>query len=503
MTSETGKIEFRCACGKVYRVAASHAGKQTKCPGCGVLMQVPKIGASAAVSVPATSAAVHEGRPAEVQRHVPAREAHGLPASVQTTADGGTNSGDFVNGAKGRFRVPTSFGELLGYLLLTWTGFGVIAFLASFISPLFKFGSLILFVAATVAVGQQLWILLQARQKVLTKKEVPLLWGLVKLVAWDPIEGILFLKNKAMGFCDDDLDDGHGGIRFIYPVFGEEIALRVPLETQTLSVTDDNVLTREYLSVMIRGTMKWRIRDIKNFYLLVSRELRSTMENSDGRLETAARSVQIGDANAKSAVDRLVQSAITWLRLIAEEQTRIVVSQVSSGLLIAERLKEEIPEVKDSFLQSRMLAGPQGTSSEWQNAANGLAARIEEAVRQRVGKYGIGIEEVALQEIRLPEGIVEQCIEACKAAYLPVLAQRKGLAKRAELSAEVDLLGREAVATREIVAAAPGFTLVDFVSNFLAKQMNGGGAGIGLNAVTAGALASAVGTGALPAPNVS
>ncbi|HEX8522456.1 MAG TPA: SPFH domain-containing protein [Tepidisphaeraceae bacterium] len=378
----------------------------------------------------------------------------------------------------------------------------MITFVAYFVSPLLRYLTLILFLLTTAGLCQQLWLLLQARQKVLTEKAVPLLWGLVQLVAWDPIEGVLFLKNKALGFCDDSLDDGHGGIRLIYPVLGEELALRVPLETQTLSVTDDNVLTREYLSVMIRGTMKWRIRDIKSFYLLVSRELRSTTEQPDGRLETGARGVPIGDSNPKSAIDRLVQSAITWLRLIAEEQTRIVVSQVSSGLLIAERLKEEIPEVRDSFIQSRMLAGPQGTSKEWQDAANGLASRIEDAVRQRVSKYGISVEEVALQEIRLPQEIVEQCIEACKAAYLPVLAQRKGLAKRAELSVEVELLGREAAATKQIVGAAPNFTLVDFVSGFLAKQMNG--PGLGLNTATAGALATSLAAGAaasLPPPS--
>ena len=52
-----------------------------------------------------------------------------------------------------------------------------------------------------------------------------------------PTEGVLILKNKNIDFVDDNPDDG-GGIRIIYPLLGEEVALRIPLEIQTLPFAD-------------------------------------------------------------------------------------------------------------------------------------------------------------------------------------------------------------------------------------------------------------------------
>ena len=43
--------------------------------------------------------------------------------------------------------------------------------------------------------------------------------------------------------------------------------------------------------------------------------------------------------------------------------------------------------------------------------------------------------------------------------------------RAAELRADVELLGREAVGTREVVGAAPAFALTDFVSQYLHKRL--------------------------------
>jgi hypothetical protein len=128
--------------------------------------------------------------------------------------------------------------------------------------------------------------------------------------------------------------------------------------------------------------------------------------------------------------------------------------------------------------------------AEWNGGTEGLRHQILREMAARVAPYGIVIEEVSLQEVRLPEEIVQQCIQACKAAYLPLIAQRKASKRHAELAAEVDLLGKEAVGTREVVKAAPGFALVDFVGNFLNKAMAHPD-GIGLSAPLAGPLAAA------------
>jgi regulator of protease activity HflC (stomatin/prohibitin superfamily) len=139
-----------------------------------------------------------------------------------------------------------------------------------------------------------------------------------------------------MGFFDDDLHDGHGGVRFIYPIFGDELALRVPLEVQTVQFFDEKVLTREYLSVTVHGTLKWRITDIRKFYLLLSRELRNTSDyrkiEGGGYITPGETKHVESEEEAEVSVKKKLQLAIMWLRVLAEEQARTVVSRVSSGL---------------------------------------------------------------------------------------------------------------------------------------------------------------------------
>lgn len=176
------------------------------------------------------------------------------------------------------------------------------------------------------------------------------------------------------GEANTTFGDGVGGVRFLYPLLGEELALRVPLEVQTLSFHDEKKLTREYLEVDVRGTMKWRIDDIRRFYLLVSRELRATREHGD-----------------------------------------------------------------------------------------------------RVRDYGIVIEDVSLQEVRMPDEIVRECVAACRSAYLPSQARNQASMEREKLRAETDLLGADNVAAQRMVEAAPAYTLPDFLTQIVAEKRRGDG----------------------------
>jgi regulator of protease activity HflC (stomatin/prohibitin superfamily) len=264
-------------------------------------------------------------------------------------------------------------------------------------------------------------------------------------------------------------------------VLGAELALRVPLELQTLHFEDKDVLTKEYLSVTIRGTIKWRIVDIRKFYLLVSRELRSTTNKAvsatAGSSGGAPMPVTVVGAPAPAderSSGSLLASAVEWLRVSAKDQTRIIVSHMKSGLLIAERLSTDLPGA---------TAGGLGTSTEatlasgWSGGADTLANAIYDSLAARVSSYGIAIDDVSLQEIELPLEIVKQCIAACKNSYLPLIARQNASERREELRAEADVLGADNVAARELLAAAKGAGLADFVSDFLNQRFARGAAG--------------------------
>jgi regulator of protease activity HflC (stomatin/prohibitin superfamily) len=393
--------------------------------------------------------------------------------------------------------MPATLGELTIHLAATWLLIALLSLVMSLFSLPAAIAGAIIFIAVSAATAQQLWVLLRARQRVLSLKNVPLIWGCIRLIAWDPVEGVLILRNKRVEFCDDNLTDGCGGVRFLYPILGEELALLAPLEVQTLSFRDENVLTREYLSVTIRGTMKWRIADLRKFYLLVSRELRSTTNEDDREsISRSTRPLDSGGSSPQSAMRQLLRAAIGWMQVLVEEETRTVVSRARTGLLIADRLSQELfPQVYEQTpAASQGTAPSQGSVVEWGGAADGLAGAIHDTIARRLEAYGIAVEDVSLQELKLPEEVMRECIEACKAYYYPTLAKRKAAFAREELQAQTDVLGAEAVATRQIVGAAPAFALPDFLNRVLqarlqpAKNGDVAPAELGLAAVAAAAM---------------
>lgn len=385
-------------------------------------------------------------------------------------------------------KLPSTVSHLFFQMMLVWIGIGIIAAILSLFNIWIALLGLVIFIAATVAVAQQTWVLLRARQTVLAKKDIPLLWGLVRLIAWDPVEGVLILRNKNIEFSDHDLEDAQGGVRFLYPILGEELALRIPLEVQTLRFADENVMTREYLAVSIKGTMKWRIRDIRKFYLFVSRELRSTTDRGGHvSLTPTTRSTPSGDDDTISTIGRLLNAAIEWMRVLAEEQTRLIVSRSRSGLLMAERISQEIGPVAGELPQTR--------PGEWEGGADGLADSIHVTLAQRLEEFGISVVDVSLQEIKLPEEIVRECIAACRAYYFPALARREAAFEGAKLKAQAEAIGQEAVATREVLSAAPRYGVADFVSQFLDKRLSNVS-----GAIAGGIAAAAIGASAAGLP---
>lgn len=461
MPKTTSTVEFACACGLKIRARLDQAGKSFKCTSCGATIQVPTVA---------------------ITDNLPIQPARRLQAALELP---------FAE-------VPATFSQLLLYLGAGWATFAVLAMLVGIFSMILA-GVLLL--AITLVAGWQVWLILSARQRVLTSKNVPLLWNAIRLIAWDPVEGVLILRNKAVSFCDDNLEDAAGGVRLVYSILGEELALRAPLEVQTLSFRDEYVLTREYLSVTIRGTMKWRIADLRKFYLLVSRELRSTTNQNDREsISPSTRAVTTGDAGADPAIRQLLRAAISWMQVLVEEETRSVVSRARSGLLIADKLSQEL--FPHSFERSHPEVGsePGDTTSNTTGAADGLAGAIHDTIARRLESYGIAVEDVSLQEIKLPDEVMRECVEACKSYYLPTIAKRKAAFIKENLQAEAEVIGREAVATRQVVGSAPAFTLPDFLSQYLQKRFTGTGAISALGADANTAAAAALLAGQTPAP---
>lgn len=77
------------------------------------------------------------------------------------------------------------------------------------------------------AVGVCIWLRIRiARYRAIRDNDVRMFLGLVRLIVWEPNEGLVFLRYKRIA----DVIQGVGGMRFISPFFrGEELHARIPL----------------------------------------------------------------------------------------------------------------------------------------------------------------------------------------------------------------------------------------------------------------------------------
>jgi len=452
------------------RARDDQTGKRFSCPRCGGLLTVPPSGAPSA-SV-AQQAVLSPTRP-ESSAHPPALLTNEQLAKCDSGYPASTGIGQFM---------------LVGFI--AWAAILVFTFVVAMVLPaVLSFLFFCLFGALSVVMAVLAVKLFLAKRHVLDRKEVDVLFGLAKLVAWDPTEAVLILKNKLVSYVDDNLYDG-GGIKLIYPILGDELACRAPLEIQTLDFSDQNVLTREYLPLTVQGTMKWRITDLQRFYLLVSKEIRAaTDQRTNGLPSPTAHAINASQpvplppsAGAQSPphhiggstiANRKLESVEQWLRYTAEEQTRAVVSRVNTGLLVAERVAADLPPDMREKVEGNLLnpvpLTPSSTA-KYRSATEGLAAAIHVTVSPRVKEFGIDVHEVTLQEVGLPPHIHDAAVEACKAAYLPIVAQKQAVGRKMQLQAEADVIGAETVGAREVVSNAPAYALSDFLSTFLVNN---------------------------------
>ena len=193
---------------------------------------------------------------------------------------------------------------------------GALFILCALLAMIFAFiFGMILFGFVTIVIVYQAVMLFIAKGEVLKRNEVSVLAGMGKIISWNPSEGVVFLKNKKIDFTDDNPDDG-GGIRIIFPLLGEELALRVPLETQTTPFQDDNIITREFIPLSMKATIFWRIGNIDKFYLSLGKEIHY-LDDHGGHA-----------VSAPSARHAQMETAERWLSSMMEEQTRAIVSKL-------------------------------------------------------------------------------------------------------------------------------------------------------------------------------
>ena len=444
-------IPIRCTtCGKALSAPANLAGKTAQCPACGNHIQVPS-----RTSSPLTATTPASNFPA-----LPP-----IPSLPQTDGSGAA-------------RESVTIPQVLHWTLIAWGASVFLVFVIGFLLTM-KALALFLILVITTVLSVAAVDLLRAKRKALNGGNADAWFGVLHVAAWDPTEGILFLKDKKLDYVDSNPNDG-GGIRLVFPYHGEEEACRVPLEVQTSEYSDEKVLTREYVPLKMTGTIYWRIVEVAKFYLLVSREIHKVDDRGGHRvLQPEAETRERGRLRTGTA--HQLEAAEEWLRLIAEEQTRSVVSRVRTGLLVAEEIAAALPpglreqlapvakQEQVAFADSIAASSP-SSSKSYRSAAEGLGDAIRHAMASIAPQFGIQVDRVSLQEARLPEEILAKAAEACTTAYQTLMAHRQATAdqmefaaqaegRRMHLAGEAEVIGKDAVAKREVVGSVQPFAL--------------------------------------------
>lgn len=257
------------------------------------------------------------------------------------------------------------------------------------------------------------------------KSEMNIFGGWLKLILWQPNEGIVVLRNKSVHFIDQL---GKGGTKLIFPIRGDEVRARIPLAIRFITWQDEKVLTRESLQAMVKVVVWWRVTDIVSYVFEIHRSI-----NVEGNQE------DIG----------LLQSSEAWLMAITESTIRILISRASVAQLISADAPHYLRGEKGDAAGT---TDDEGTSTN----AETIAFQLHAELSKKVSGYGISINRVEIQEVHV-SAEVQEAINRVRLAFLkPVQSQQEAKARQIELEASARVLGTDAVALIEILKSIKG-----------------------------------------------
>jgi len=310
------------------------------------------------------------------------------------------------------------------------------------------------------------------------EREVKLFFGFVKLVLWEQNEGVLFLRNKKISEVVYGPQRG-GGMKYIFPILGDEWKVHVPLTLQLSVFEDDRILTREAIQLYVKIAFWWRIKDkdgLEKFYLLLAREVRQATDRGYERVRDyrPARTPGPRRDPRRSELD----AAERWMRTIIESCLRKLVSRQSVAFIISREASAylQVDRHPDQSTALAQIDAPAATPDR-------LAASVQVDLARDAATYGIEIERVEVQEVRLPSDIQREIDKVWKSALAP--AQSKPEAEaiamriRAQLEAVAQTVGKDAAAAGHVMGQMGNMQIVgglpEAFQKLISRLANGAG----------------------------
>jgi regulator of protease activity HflC (stomatin/prohibitin superfamily) len=260
------------------------------------------------------------------------------------------------------------------------------------------------------------------------RRELDLLGGWVKLVLWEPNEGVVILRNKAI---TDVFEDGEGGKKFIFPILGDEVKARFPLTTRLIEWEDARILTRESIQVKMKVAAWWKATSLREFALTIDTGI---------HLDDAHRNVG------------LLEAAEHWLKTLTESTLRSIVSHASIATLVSSQAS--------NYLRSASATPAPVESPDQRDPVKAISEELQRELNAKLRDFGAVVKDCAIQEITFAPDIQAAIDRVWRAALLPAQSTHEAEARRIALEAEVGVLGVDAVALAEVFKQMGGSTFI-------------------------------------------
>ncbi len=252
------------------------------------------------------------------------------------------------------------------------------------------------------------------------KSEVQLLGGWVKLILWQPNEGIIILRNKKVIYEDKE---GCGGTKFIFPIQGDELRARIPLTIKMLTWEDDKILTRESLQIHMKVVIWWNVSDIIKFTF----DIDESVHLKEKRKEIAS-----------------LDSSESWLMALTESTIRVLASRASATQLVT--------SVTAGYLNVHHQDGQADSdNAAIQTISETIAKELHAELNQKVSPYGININHLEIQAIRLSNEVQEAINKVWLSFLKPVQSEQEAKARQIELEATARVLGTDTTSLIEVL----------------------------------------------------
>jgi regulator of protease activity HflC (stomatin/prohibitin superfamily) len=295
-------------------------------------------------------------------------------------------------------------------------------------------------------------------------REVDLFFRCVKLILWEENEGLLLLKDKRIHQVIYGPECG-GGVQFIFPIAGDEVKVHVPLTLQLSEFKDEKVLTRESIQLSFNVALWWKIKDregLEDFYLLIDREFHRTANT-----QIQPKEVDLGQESTsvrKRPKRAELNAAERWMLTLVESHLRKLVSRTSVAWIISRHAAHYLEVGGRHDERAASLGVISSPNDEAQATPDSIAASLKSMLVAELEKYGLEIDRVEIQEVRLPADIQDAIDRVWKATLLPAQTEQEAQARerliKAELGMVAETLGKKEAAAREMAKNMQGITFV-------------------------------------------